>query len=280
VESGTFPYRGYGLAFDVQGRGNRHVVLLPGVLFSRQMHERLARRLSDRGFRVATLDFLGHGESERPVDPGLYSMPAFGAQAVALLDHLGIDQAVVLGTSMGANVALEAALHAPDRIRGLILEMPVLAHAQLACTVVSAPMMLAFKYGGPSLAVLRLGLRRIPRGHSAFGDALVHWLCQDPRPSAAIIRGLCYGRTAPSREERSRIAAPALVIAQPADPMHPIADCEELVEDLRHAELVRTGFMLETRLRGHRLVDAIEPFLEACWPSPELEAAAVTGASG
>jgi pimeloyl-ACP methyl ester carboxylesterase len=164
-------------------------------------------------------------------------------------------------------------VHAPKRVRGLVLEMPVLVNAQLACTLVSAPLMLTFKYGRPPLAVLRLGLRRLPRGHSAFGDALAHWLCQDPRPSAAVVRGLCYGRTAPSREERREIAAPVLVVAQPADPMHPIADCDERVEDLPHAELVRTGFMLETRLRGHRFVDAIQPFLERCWPSPELEAA-------
>jgi len=46
-----------------------------------------------------------------------------------LLDHLGVPQAVVGGTSLGANVALEAAVLAPERVRGLVLEMPVLENA-------------------------------------------------------------------------------------------------------------------------------------------------------
>ena len=53
-------------------------------------------------------------------------MTAFGEQVVALLDHLGAEQAVIGGTSLGANVSLEVADIAPERVRGLILEMPVL----------------------------------------------------------------------------------------------------------------------------------------------------------
>ena len=56
-----------------------------------------------------TLDLLGHGRSDRPEDPLVYSMTAFGGQVVALLDHLGAAQAVIGGTSLGANVSLEVA---------------------------------------------------------------------------------------------------------------------------------------------------------------------------
>ena len=53
---------------------------------------------------MVTLDLLGHGRSDRPADPLVYSMSAFADQVVALLDHLGAAQAVIGGTSLGANV--------------------------------------------------------------------------------------------------------------------------------------------------------------------------------
>ena len=58
-------------------------------------------------------------------------MPAFAGQVVGLLDHLGVDEAVVAGTSLGANVTLEVAAAAPERVRGMVVEMPVLDNALL-----------------------------------------------------------------------------------------------------------------------------------------------------
>ena len=78
-------------------------------LMPRRMQQPLARALAAEGLHVVTLDLLGHGRSDRPADPLVYSMTAFAEQVVALLDHLGADQAVVGGTSLGANVALEVA---------------------------------------------------------------------------------------------------------------------------------------------------------------------------
>src|SRR4029453_13457228 len=97
-----------------------------GLLFNQRMHDALARALAARGHRVVTLDLLGHGDSDRPREKWRYSMPQFGAQVVALRDELGADEAVVMGTSLGANVALEASVLAPERVRGMVIEMPVL----------------------------------------------------------------------------------------------------------------------------------------------------------
>ena len=107
------------LAYTVYGDGPRTTVLLPGLLFSQRMHVPLARALSDRGNRVVTLDLLGHGKSDRPQDMRVYSMDQFAEQTLALLDHLEIDQAVVGGTSLGANVTLSTAslvMAAPSRV--------------------------------------------------------------------------------------------------------------------------------------------------------------------
>jgi pimeloyl-ACP methyl ester carboxylesterase len=94
------------LEYTEYGSGDTWVVLLHGQLMPRRMHQPLARALAAEGLHVVTLDLLGHGRSDRPADPRVYSMSAFAEQVVALLDHLGADQAVVGGTSLGANVSL------------------------------------------------------------------------------------------------------------------------------------------------------------------------------
>ena len=61
----------------------------------------------------------------------------YGEQVVALMDHLEIEQAVVMGTSLGANAALEIASPAPERLRGLVIEMPVLDNGLLGSALAS-----------------------------------------------------------------------------------------------------------------------------------------------
>src|SRR6476620_12302283 len=95
------------LEFTEYGGGDRWVVLIHGQLMPRRMHQPLARHLAGEGAHVVTVDLLGHGRSDRPDDPLLYSMTAFGEQVIALLDDLGIESAVIGGTSLGANTSLE-----------------------------------------------------------------------------------------------------------------------------------------------------------------------------
>src|SRR3954465_13381909 len=127
------------------------------------MHETLARALAERGPRVGTLDLLGHGESDRPREMWRYSMPIFGQQVIALLDELGEREAVVMGTSLGANVALEAASAAPERVRGMVIEMPVLDHALIGCAIAFTPIMIALTAGEPGMRAVAAAARAVPR---------------------------------------------------------------------------------------------------------------------
>src|SRR5438270_13896201 len=122
---------------------SRPLILLHGLLLSQEMHRGLAEDLAARGNRVITLDLLGHGASDRPRDMWRYSMPIFGEQVVALLDELDIPEAVVMGTSLGANTVLEVASLAPERLRGMIVEMPVLDNALLACALAFTPLLVS-----------------------------------------------------------------------------------------------------------------------------------------
>jgi pimeloyl-ACP methyl ester carboxylesterase len=270
----TFVHFGQRLSYSQFGAGDRTVVLLHGLLLNRKMHEPLALSLAARGNRVITLDLLGHGESDRPSDMWHYSMSLFGQQTIALLDHLDVGQAVVLGTSLGANTTLEAAAVAPERLRGMVLEMPVLDGALIACGVAFTPPLLALKYAEPAAKVLQLAAKAVPRGTLGFlGDIVLDTIRQDPAPSAAVLEGLFFGRTAPHRHQRRTFDMPALVIGHQRDPVHPFSDAGMLAEELPNGRLLEADSILELRLAPERLTAEIADFIDACWASDRAEAA-------
>lgn len=273
---GAFTHDGQRLSYAEYGTGDRPVVLLHGLLLSRRMHEPLAQALAARGNRVITLDLLGHGESDRPRDAASYSMTAFGEQLIGLLDHLELDRAVVLGTSLGANTTLEAAVLAPDRLRGMVIEMPVLDGALIASTLTFLPPMLTLKYLTPLMRVVQAGARAVPRGPlGVLGNIVVDTIRQDPGPSAAVLEGLLFGRIAPPRAARRRIETPTLVIGHPRDPIHPFSDAGMLADELPNARLLQASSILELRLAPDRLTAEIADFVDRCWaPLPGVSAVA------
>jgi pimeloyl-ACP methyl ester carboxylesterase len=262
--NGQFSYEGRTLAYTDYGEGPRTVVLLHGLLLSRRMHEPLARSLAERGNRVVTLDLLGHGTSDRPLDPACYSMTTFGKQTIALLDHLEIEEAVVLGTSLGANAALEASAYAPERLRGMIVEMPVLDGALLACALAFTPLMIALSFGEPMMRVVQFGARQVPK-LPWLADFLVDTVRQDPAPGAAVLQGLFFGRIAPHRTERRTLRTETLVIGHRRDPVHPFSDAGTLAEELPNARLLEASSIVELRLAPKRLTDEIAAFIDDCW---------------
>ena len=180
---GQFFHDGHRLEFTEYGGGDRWVVLLHGQLMPRRMHQPLARHLAGAGVHVVTLDLLGHGRSDRPDDPLVYSMTAFGEQVIALLDDLGAEQAVIGGTSLGANVSLEVASLAPHRVRGLIAEMPVLDNALEAGILAFAPLLFLSRFLPLSITGIRLVTRAVPRGVVPFWAGIaLDTLDQRPAP--------------------------------------------------------------------------------------------------
>jgi pimeloyl-ACP methyl ester carboxylesterase len=260
----TFSHEGRTLAYTDYGDASRIVVLVHGLLLSQRMHEPLAKALAARGNRVVTLDLLGHGSSERPLDPQCYSMTFFGEQVIALLDHLEIDEAVILGTSLGANTAIEAAALAPERLRGMVIEMPVLDGALLACALAFTPLMLALSYGEPFMRVVQAGAKRVPRLPWLL-DLVVDTVRQDPAPGAAVLQGLFFGRIAPHRGERRRIETPTLVIGHRRDPVHPFTDAGMLAEELPNGRLLEASSIIELRIAPERLTGEIADFIDECW---------------
>jgi pimeloyl-ACP methyl ester carboxylesterase len=257
---GSFRHAGHRIAYDVYGEGENVIVLVHGLLMNRRMFERLGPELAARGNRVIAVDLLGHGRSDRPVDPRLYNMTAFAEQVLALIDHLELDAPVVGGTSLGANVGLEFASRHPNRARGLFIEMPVLDNALLGAAMIFTPMLMVLRFGQPVLRWVAAGARRIPRTIGLV-DVGLDWVRQDPEPSRAVLEGILFGRTAPPRAERAALVMPALIVGHPSDPLHPFSDADMLAEEMPSGRLVDANSILEWRLNPGRLDDELSRFL-------------------
>jgi pimeloyl-ACP methyl ester carboxylesterase len=106
-----------GLAYDVRGRGSP-LVLIQGVGVGRWGWEPVADRLARR-FQVITIDNRGIGASDTP--PGHYSTRAMANDVLAVLDDADIQQASLVGTSLGGMIAQELALAHPERVDRLVL---------------------------------------------------------------------------------------------------------------------------------------------------------------
>jgi pimeloyl-ACP methyl ester carboxylesterase len=268
-----FSFEGHRLAFDEYGSGDRAVLLLPPLLFSRRIHRPLAEELAERGHRVLCLDLLGHGDSDRPPEMTSYSMQIFARQGIALLDHLEIDRAVVGGPSLGANATLEVAAAAPERVRGMLVQMPVLDNALLGCAIAFTPLLVSLTFGAPAARLLGRGASLVPRGFSHLGDSMLDWMSQDPKPSASVLQGLFFGRVAPPAAERRSMRQPTLVIGHRRDPVHPFNDSDMLVHELPNARLIEANSIMELWTSPERLTGQIVPFIEQCFRAPKPRSA-------
>ena len=109
---------GQRIRFDDSGGEGPPVVLSHGFLMDREMFAPQVEALSGE-FRVITWDERGFGETEYDREPFTYWDSA--RDCLGLLDHLGIERAVLGGMSQGGFLSLRAALLAPARVRALVL---------------------------------------------------------------------------------------------------------------------------------------------------------------
>jgi pimeloyl-ACP methyl ester carboxylesterase len=264
MSTGSFTHRGHRIAYRDHGDGSRVLVLIHGLLMDSRMYTKLAPALAERGHRVIAVDMLGHGASDQPRDMTAYSMPQFGQDVIALLDHLELPQAVIGGTSLGANVALEAAVAAPGRVRGLVLEMPVLENALPAAAAAFVPLALALRLSQRLMRVVAALTRKIPRTHFLI-DILIDFVRRDPAASLAVLDGLIFGRVAPPLDARRALVHPTLAIGHPSDPIHPFSDADRIARELAHARLIRAISIFEWRMQPARLDDELAAFLDEVW---------------
>lgn len=183
-----------------EGAGARAIVLVHGFGSSHMVNwvnTQWTRTLSQAGYRVLALDNRGHGQSEKLYDPQAYSSQIMAQDVRALMDHLDIEEADVMGYSMGARIAAHLALAHPGRLRSLLLGG--LGHHLVEG--VGLPLGIADAMEAESLDDLTDPMQRMFR---AFADATK----SDRRALAACIRG---SRQVLSEAEVGRIALPTLI---------------------------------------------------------------------
>jgi pimeloyl-ACP methyl ester carboxylesterase len=275
---GTFRFRGHRIHFDDRGDSDRAVILIHGLLMNGRMYDGLAPEMVARGFRVVTVDLVGHGRSARPDDVRAHSMTIYADLVAELVEHLELERPVVGGTSLGANVTLELAHRHPGSARALVIEMPVLEHALTAVGLIFLPVMLGLQLGAPVLRHLAAVARRVPRSNYLV-DMGLDWIRQDPEPSLAVLRGLMFGEIGPTRTQRREIHHPALVIGHHNDPLHPFSDSGMLVDEMPGARLVEANSILEWRLDPDRLNDEFAWFVADAYAEPGVGATSGRGSS-
>ena len=192
-------------------------------------------------------------------------MDFFAQQVVGLLDHLDVNEAVVGGTSLGANVTLEVAAHAPDRTRALFVEMPVLERAAPAAGVLFLPLTIAYAEAQGAFHRLSSMMKRLPRGFGLYVDVLLELLSRDPVSSAAILHGLLTGRMAPHPTDREKFEQRTLVVGHERDLLHPFSDAAALHRELRNSELIHANSFFQLRFPPNDVADRIAHWLDDVW---------------
>lgn len=244
VDGITFHYR-------ETGEGTPTVVLIHGFGASALSWDSALPDMGSRG-RVVAFDRPGFGLTERPMPgewsgPNPYALETQAQQTVALMDALGIRDAVLVGHSAGSIVAALVALEHPDRVDALVLEDPALYAAAPASWL--GPLMRTpqGRRVGPLLA------RRYARG---VADSLLDRAYVDTsRLASGTLDAYCvpFGANDWDRgfwefaaaprprgltERIRRIAVPTLVIAGEEDAIVPVGDAERAAREIPGADLV------------------------------------------
>jgi pimeloyl-ACP methyl ester carboxylesterase len=264
-EVGFFDSDGMQLYYESHGHGPRVLVFMHGILMDSNMNHRLAADLASTGHRVILLDLPGHGLSAKPKRASFHRMDTYAHHVVRLLDHLGIDVAVIGGVSLGANVSLLVAAQAPERVKGLVIEMPVLEWAVPAAAITFVPMLLAVHFARPLVTRTAWLFRHLPRTGIGPIDSTMNTLSNDPTETAAVLHGILAGPIAPTVDQRAAMEVPTLVIGHRIDRVHPFHDAEQLARRLPNGRLVQASSILELRMHPERLTSEIASFLDDVW---------------
>ncbi len=195
----SFTHDGVEISYIDEGSGEP-IVLVHGFASNKEVNwvsTAWVSTLTRAGRRVIALDNRGHGQSSKLTDPADYHSEKMAGDVRALLDHLWIERADVMGYSMGARITAYLAVKHPERVRSAIL-------GGLGIRLVDGvglPESIADALEAPSLEAVTDPMGRVFR---AFAEQTK----SDLTALAACIRG---SRQVLTREQVGAIGIPVMV---------------------------------------------------------------------
>ncbi len=247
-----------------EGRGDPVVLLhgITGTAASNWGAAGIIDRLAEE-FRVIAVDQRGHGRSDKPHDPGSYG-ERMAQDVVDLLNHLRLQQAHVVGYSMGGFITMKLLTLAPDRLLSAVVGGAGWPSAELRDDELFEALAVSLeegKGGGPLVELLWPGDERpTPEQVQAIGQAMV--AANDQLALAAVVRGL------PALDVSAELLrlneVPTLNIIGSEDPLKPNADA--LVGVMKEHRLhVIEGANHLTTLNSPEFHDTVRAFfIELC----------------
>jgi pimeloyl-ACP methyl ester carboxylesterase len=226
---------GLNLYYEEHGDGPP-ILLIAGIPAIADDWEPLSLRLAEEGRRVIAYDNRGSGQSS--VMPGPYTTAQMAGDAVALLDHLGLERADAFGMSLGGMIAQELAIGYPDRVRRLVLGCTHagIAHAAHAAKAASRAFALStddWALRMRTLAPFAFAQDVDPSWLQSFIDKKARDV-QDPIGYRAQIEAVFAHDTA---SRLALIRAPTLILTGDDDQVIPGESSQLLVERIPNATL-------------------------------------------
>lgn len=228
------------IAVDVDGTGPL-VVLVPGMGETRHSYRHLAPGLVAAGYRVASMDLRGHGDSSAAF--GAYDDESIASDILAVIEELDGAPAVVVGNSLGAAAGVVAAAARPDAVAGLVLIGPFVRNHGSALMRGVQNVALSGPWGHAVWRMYHGGLfGKVRPADHAEHLRLAHHQVARPEHWRAF-RQLSRAGHAASEAALPQVKAPALVIMGSADPdfKDPGAEARWVAEALRGTSVIIEG---------------------------------------
>jgi 3-oxoadipate enol-lactonase len=251
---------GIRLHYDVHGPRHGEPLLMIQGLGADSRGWTAQRLRFARRYRVITFDNRGVGRSDKPI--GTYDLGRMALDAVEVLDDAGVDDAHVMGASMGGIMAQIIAIRQPERVRSLVLACTACRHQQWRRELLVEWAELARDRGMRAFAAENLrwlvGPRSLRRFWPAFTALSSVFISAPQHAFIAQVRAI-LAMDDSMRAELPSVVAPTLVIVGSQDILTPQADSEELAELIPGADLAIVrggahGFMIEAAGAFNRTV--------------------------
>ncbi|MEP6989550.1 MAG: alpha/beta hydrolase [bacterium] len=226
------------MAFDEHGRGPNVVLLVHGHPFDRTMWRPQIDAITGAGWRVIVPDLRGYGEST--VVPGRTLLSDFAADLAALLDGLAVPAVVIVGLSMGGQIAMDFARQYPHRVRGLLLtatfpQSETVDGRQARITTADRLLREGMDRYTEELLPQMLAPQTIREMPEVVHHVETMMRETDPRGAAAALRGRAER---PAYDDTlAGVAVPALIIGGSADAFMTRQDAERMCALLRDCEM-------------------------------------------